>query len=191
MHHPIGPEVQIFFVGDEGHLEGPGILQGPAHEHGVHHRVAVVGEGHRPGGLLVAVFAQGLAQGAHGDGAHGVDPGESRRPGRLEDEAGDRSVVVHRAGVGHGGHRGEAAGHRGPGPRQDGLLVLFPRLPQVDVHVDEAGGHHQVLGGNHPAPLGGDGSGGLQSGNLAPFDQEVPGFRKLLGGVNHQTALYQ
>ena len=83
MHHPVGPEVQVFFVGDEGDIEGPGILQGPAHEHGVHHRMAVVGEGHRPGCLLVAVFTQGLAQRAHGDGPHRVDPGESRDLGRL------------------------------------------------------------------------------------------------------------
>ena len=59
------------------------------------------------------------------------------------------------------------------------------------MHVDEAGGHHQVAGLNHPAPLGGDGSGGLQSDDLTRFDQQVPGGCKSLGGVNHQTALYE
>ena len=33
--------------------------------------------------------------------------------------------------------------------------------------------------------------GGLQSDDLAAFDQQVPGGCKSLGGVNHQAALYE
>ena len=49
----------------------------------------------------------------------------------------------------------------------------------------------RLLGVNHPAPLGGDSSGRLQSDDLTRFDQQVPGGCKSLGGVNHQAALYE
>ena len=161
-------------MGDDGKPEGAGVLQGPAHEHGVGHRVAVVGEPHRARGFLVAVFAQVLARRTHGDGPHRIDPGQARGRGLVQDIAGHRGGVVHRFGVGHGRHRGEAALDRGPTPGLDGLLVLLPGLPQVDVHVDEAGGHHQALGLDDPAPLPGDGPRGRKSRHFIPFDKQVP-----------------
>ena len=54
------------------------------------------------------------------------------------DEADRRRIVDGGSRVGHRADRCEAPGGGGPGTGSDRLLVLLPRLPQVDVHVDEA-----------------------------------------------------
>ena len=55
------------------------------------------------------------------------------------DVAGDRGVVVHRRGVGHGADGGESARGRRARSALDGLGMLEAGLAQVHVHVDEAG----------------------------------------------------
>ncbi len=78
VHDACAPKFQVLGVGDDRQAEGAGVLQGPAHEHGTQHRPAVVGDGHGPGLLLIAVLAQLLALRAHGDGRHRIDPGQTR-----------------------------------------------------------------------------------------------------------------
>ena len=68
---------------------------------------------------------------------HGVPP-------RLLDHvAGDRGVIVHRLGVGHGADRREPARGRRARSALDGLGMLEARLAQMHVHVDEPRRHDQ------------------------------------------------
>ena len=84
------------------------------------------------------------------------DAAGARLARALEDAIGDRDVVVHRVGVRHAGHRGEPARGGGAGPALDVLLVLLARLAEVDVHVDEAGGHDEPPGVQDLVPGPGD-----------------------------------
>ena len=148
-------ERRLLAVVDDREVEGLRVLEGPAHDAGARHRLAVVGERDAAGLLQVAELGELLALLAAGDGADRVDPHRALRAGPLDDRARDPRGVVHGVGVGHGADRGEAAGRRRARAGRDRLLVLAPRLPQVGVDVDEARADHEALqrrGPGRPGP---------------------------------------
>ena len=126
-------------LGQHGAGEGPGVLQGPAHEAGVGHTGAVVGEDPHPEAVELAEGGQLLAGPALGDAGRGdhVAGGVAPEPQHLLHH---RGGVDRRVGVGHGHQRGVPAEGAGPGAGLDGLGVLPAGFPEVGVEVDEAGG---------------------------------------------------
>ena len=78
------------------------------------------------------------------DRAHRVDPSQSGLSRLLLNKPRDAGVVIHRDGVRHAGHRGEATGDRGRHAGRYRLFVLVPRLTQVRVHVNETRTHDAV-----------------------------------------------
>ena len=123
-------------------------------------------------------------------GADGIDPGVAVPPRLQQDVLGHRAAVVDRLGVRHAGHGGEAAGRRGHGAGAHRLLVLLPRLAQVDVDVDQPGRHHQ--------PGGVEGLGVLRRldaavelGDPAVLDQQVERAVEVLARVDHPAAVDQ
>ena len=137
VHDAVAGELQVFRMADDRQIKGAGVFQGPAHELGIAHRPAVVGQGHGPGLFQFAVFRQDLPFGALGQGCHGVDS-RALGLGRLfQDVAGDHGSIVDRQGVGHAGHCGESSGQGRLAPGSDGFFVFLSRLPEMGMHVDE------------------------------------------------------
>ena len=85
-----------------------------------------------------ADLGQLLAFAALGDGADGKDVGIAGAFGLQVHELGGRLTVEGRLGVGHARHRRDAASQRRRRAGADRLVLLTPRLAQMDVHVDEA-----------------------------------------------------
>ena len=146
VHAAAAREVAILLVGDHRQVEERRVLERAAHEAGVHHRHAVVGDGDDARALHLADLRQALALESDRDGTDRMDARPSGSRGALEDVARHRAVVVHRVGVRHARDGGEAAGERGAHARRDRLLVLVARLAEVDVDVDEPG-HDQLSRG--------------------------------------------
>ncbi len=102
-------------------------------------------EGHRSGLDELADLGEFLtlavpAHAAHHKHVAGVGPGRL-----LPDELHRRLGVNRRLRVGDAGHAREAAGERRPGAGLDGFILLPSRLPQVDVHVDQARGDDEAV----------------------------------------------
>ena len=146
VHVAAGAEVQVFAMIDDGQVEGAGEFHSAAHHARVHHRAAIVGDGHHTRGFHGADGRQLFARAVFGDGADGEDVSHGKLAGAFDDVAGDGGIVVHRQRVGHAADGGEAAGGRGARAGLDGFGVLEARLAQVHVHVDEAGSYDQAGG---------------------------------------------
>ena len=131
-------------------IERARVLHRPAHQLGVHHRLAVVGDGHAARFLELPHLGQLLAAEPPGDGADRVDPHHARRSRAVDDELGHRAAVVGRRGVRHRADGGEPARRRGARPGGDVLFVLLPRLAQVGVQIDEARHHPLPAHVDHP-----------------------------------------
>ncbi len=134
-------------LGDDP-VERLDVFEGAAHEHGVVHALAVVGEDPHAGGGVGhrAQLGQLTALQADGDGADRVHVavGElAAEPPHLLHHAGG---VGDGRGVGHGVHGGVAAAGGGLGAGLDGLGVLAAGLAQVGVQIHEAGQHDRALG---------------------------------------------
>jgi len=106
------------------------------------------------------------------------------------DEAHQRLVVDDRRGVGHGADRRVAALRRDDGPADDRLLVLAARLPEVDVHVDEARQYETAARVYHLVRLLEDDAvaGPLDGG---PVDQQVGRAVDTVRGVYHPSVFYE
>ena len=80
VHIAARAEAQVLAVVDHRQVVGARELHGAAHDARVHHRLAIVGNGHRAGGLHGADGRQLLARAALGDGPDGkhVDHGVLR-----------------------------------------------------------------------------------------------------------------
>ena len=146
VHVAARAQVQVLAVLDDRQSVGAGELHGAAHDAGVHHRQPVIGNGHRSSGFHGADGGQFFAGASLGDGADGEHVHRRQPPCALHDVTGDGGTVVHRLGVGHGADGCEPAGRRRARAALDGFGVLEARLAQVDMHVDEAGGHYQAGG---------------------------------------------
>lgn len=158
-------------LGDDA-AEGLHVLQGAAHDHGVVHALAVVGEdGDARGGLVHgAQLGELLALQADGDRADGLHVAVTGLLAQAPDLLDDAGGVGDREGVRHGEHGGVAAGGGGAGAGEDGLGVLAAGLAQVGVQVDEAG-EDLALGLDDGRTLGGQAGADLRDG-LA-VDQDV------------------
>ena len=146
VHHAAGREVHVLGVLDDGDVVVARVLERPAHQLGIGHRQAVVGDRDHAGIYHVADLGHLGALLAPADGADRPDAGVAVALRLVQHVLGHRAVVVDRIGVGHRRHRGEAAGRSGTGAAFYRLLVLLARLAQVDVHVDQPRSHHQTLG---------------------------------------------
>jgi hypothetical protein len=136
---------RVLAVGEDRLPEHLGVFERAPHELGVGDRHPVVRERDRAGLGHLAQLRQLLPLEPLRDGAHGEDVRRAGFAGlRVHVDHADR-VVAHAARVGHHGDAREAAGDRRRGARGDRLLVLAPRLAEVDVHVDEAGDDDQPL----------------------------------------------
>ena len=139
VHHPAGGEIPVLAVDDDRHVQRGGVFERPAHQGGVHDRFAVIGKADGAGILEIPEFGEGCALRLHADRRDGIDIGEAAFRGLSADEFGDGAAVVHGIRVGHAGDGGEAARDGGLASGGDRLLVFESRLPQVGVHVDQAG----------------------------------------------------
>ena len=170
--------------------EGPGVLEGGAHQVTRHDGLAVVRHSDRAGGHHLAELRQVLAALSHRNRPDWIHP---RQPGagRLAHDEPDRGLVVRNGiGVRHGAHGRESAGHGRSRAARDGFDVLVPRLPQVHVHVHEARGDdlaahvpylHAVRGPESRA----------RGRDLAVLDQQVGRAVQVPAGVDHPAALEQ
>ncbi len=180
---------RLLAVVDHRKVEGARVLERAAHHPRAGHRVAVVRHGHAAGLAQVAVLGQLLALRLAGDGSDRVDAHHGGGAGSLQDRARHLRPIVDRRGVGHGADGREPASRCGPRPCGDGLLVLPPRLPQMDVDVDESRAddlpaHVQNLG----APrLGSRGDLGYPP----VLQQDVEIVVDATGGVDDAAALEQ
>ncbi|MPM17512.1 hypothetical protein SDC9_63907 [bioreactor metagenome] len=135
---------RVLGVLGEHAVEGPDVLERPAHHLGVRDALPIVGEAPGAGGpvdqpqLGELLTGQPLGDRAARDDDAGALIGRDRG-----DLPGDVGGVGDRGGVRHRLDRGETAagGRRGAGA--DRLGILAPGLTQVDVRVDQAGQRDQ------------------------------------------------
>ena len=142
-----GEPVVLGVLGDHG-VERRGVLQRPAHDDGVVHAAAVVGEHPHPGagGGHRAELGHPLTREADGDGADRVHVDQPDLLAEAVHVLDDDGGVGHRVRVGHREDRGVAAERGGGRAGGDGLGLLTAGLAQVGVQVDEAGQQHEAVG---------------------------------------------
>ena len=145
----VGPgELRVLGVLGDHAVEGPHVLQRPAHQPAVGHTPPVVGEhpygGPRPGHQ--AELGQFGAAQSLADRAHRDDLGVAVPPADVGQMLGRLGGVGDRIGVGHRQHGGEAAAGRGPGAGGDGLGVLPAGFAEVGVQVDQSGQRNEAGG---------------------------------------------
>ncbi len=145
----------ILGMADDGHAEGQGVFHGPAVDLGIHHALAVVGEGDAARLGELGHLRELLALEPTGDRADWVDAHHPFHAGLGHDEVGDGTVVVDGQGIGHARHCGEAARRGCARAGGDGLLVLVAGLAEVDVDVDEPRADHLSRGRYHLGTLRG------------------------------------
>ncbi len=133
-------------MAEHGLVEHPAVFHRPAHDLGTDHGRAVVGEGDGAAIDQAADLGQFLALPALGDGADGEDIGVAGPASLQMDELGGRLAVQGRLGVGHAGHRRDAASDSGSRAGLDRLVFLAARFAQVDVHVDQSRADDQTSG---------------------------------------------
>ena len=151
VHRPALAEVEILGVLDDRQVERARVLERAAHQAGVHHRAAVVGDRDDAALLHVRDVGEHLALEALRDRADRPHPHGADLLRAPHDQLGHRALVVDRLGVRHAADRGEPARGRRARAGLDVLLVLLTGLAQVDVQVDQPGHDPQVLDVDDPA----------------------------------------
>ena len=143
----VGQPRVLRVLGDD-RVERLDVLERAAHQPGVVHAVAVVGE-HPDRGAPSGPWCRSrraVSPASPCDtaptGRTSTSPASRAEPRHLLDDLGG---VGDRVGVGHRVHGGEAAERGGRRAGRDGLGVLAARLAQVGVQVDEAGQQHQPV----------------------------------------------
>ena len=168
-----------------------GVEQRAAHQLGVHHRLAVVGDRHRAGGGHLADLRQLLPLEPFRHRADRIDAGEAVTLRLAADVLRDRAVIVRTGTVfamQQTAVKPPAAAAIVPGAHR--LLVLLPRLAQVDVDVDEAGRDDEAGGVDDLGVLG-HGETLLQPRHLAVLDQHVDEGVEVLARVDDAAAADQ
>ena len=143
LHH-----VRVLTVGENSEVLAVGQDQAVPHQVGILYRHPVVGQGHRARrlqGLKISEFLPLLSPGHCADGPDMDAAGLSRL---LLNEVDPLRGIGDRPGVGHTGDRGKSSvgGCRRAG--LNGLLILKAGLPQVHVHIHQAGTYRQAPGVN-------------------------------------------
>ena len=128
MHVAAGAQVQVLAMVDDGDVEALGILHCPAHDAGVHHWFAVVGNCHDARLLHGSDAGEFLAHAAFGDGSDGEHVDRIQLTGAFQNIACHHRAVIHRIGVGHATDAGESTGGGGVSAGFNGLGMLEPRL---------------------------------------------------------------
>src|SRR5881398_294333 len=142
VHHATRGEGRLLAMVRDRNPEAPGVLERGAHHVARDDGLPVVRYRDGAGADQLAELGELLAVLAHRNRPDRVDP---REPGadRLTYDEADRGLVVrHGIGVRHRTHGGEPTGRRGARAAGDSLDVFVPRLPQVHVHVHQAGTDH-------------------------------------------------
>ena len=165
------------------------ILQGAAHQVGVHYRPTVIGDRYSAFCGHLANLGQFFALEPFRERTDRQHPRQVRRPRSLDNVAGDRAVVVDRVGVGHAGDGGEPTGHCRLGAGQHGLFVLVAGLAQVDMHIDEARGHDQAAGVNARVSGREKAAGSVDPANQTVLDQQVTNGLQIIGRIDHRPAV--
>ena len=138
VHDAMADQVGVGGVLHDQRAEVAAIGQRPAHDRGVHHRAATVGEADRAGILEEAELGHLAAAQPLGQRGGGIDAHLGLVAGASGDEIDQRDVVDDRVGVGHGDDGGDAAGGRRLSGGSEGLAVLGAGLADEDAHVDQA-----------------------------------------------------
>ena len=144
VHHPALGQIHVFRVGEDGHVERLGVLEGQTQQGAGPNGPAAVGKGDGARVDDLTELDERLTLGAHRNGGDRIDPGRGGPAPLRGHEAHTGGVVGYGIGNGHGAHRPEPSCHRCPGTRGDRLPMLVPRLAQVRVEVDEGRCHHQT-----------------------------------------------
>ena len=152
MNEPPGEGV-ILAVADDGEPKEARVFEGLQKKPRASHRLAVIGDGDDAGIEHLPHLGQVLAFQTLGDGAAGKDTDRAFRPGLFHDVLGHALVIVYRVRVRHADDRRKTAPRRCHGARPDGLLPLVARLPEVRVHIDEAGRHDEAVCVDHLVDL--------------------------------------
>ena len=91
-------------------------------------------------------IGNGFAFAANAGGADGPDADMTVGLGAVNDETGDRSVIVDWFRVGHAADGGEASTSGGQRSRFDSFGIFLARLAQVHMHVNESGSDDEAGG---------------------------------------------
>ena len=188
VHQAAGSQVQILAVGGDGQPQRGRLLQGLQQAAGVYHRPAVVAEGDCPRLLQSGQVRQLLPLQVLGDAGGGVHGGVGGL-GPLQQRPDGFGGIHGGLGVGHGQQAGDAPRGRRPAARVHVLLVGKARVPEMDVHIHQAGRRHQAGAVYHLGVLGGQVA--AQLGNLAVLQQQVHHLIQPLGGVDDPGVLNQ
>ena len=153
-HHPLvhrgaGGQCGVLAVVGDGKPQRTRIFHRVPHQRRVGQRPAVIGEADHASLGQVHHFNQLTALLAAGDRRQWPHAHRGMPLDLLLQSLDDAPRVEHRVGIGHGAHRGEAAGRRRGGAAGDVLFVLEPRRPQMRVHVHESGRDHMARGVDH------------------------------------------
>ena len=181
----IAHHVPVLTVVQQGQAQHFGLSHGLTEQGQILNGHSVVGEGGDARRLHRNEVGEGLAllpQG-HGPGGEDVHPGGE---GLVPYQAYNLPAVRGGSGVGHGHQGGHAASGRGGTAGGHRLLGLEARLPQVDVHVHQAGGRGQPSGVQHLGVLRGQIF--AQPGDFSICQQNVQVFVNPVGRVNDPSA---
>ena len=166
VHDAVTGQHAVLAMRQHRQAEHAAVFHGAAHQPGAGDALRAIRQGHDAGLVHAADFGQRLALQDRGRGADRVEPGAAGHAGAPQNVFGYRRRVVHRLGIRHHRHRGEATGSSGGQPAGYRLPVLVARFAEVDVHVDEARRHNPASGFHdarrvgHPPPLEGGVRGG-------------------------------
>ena len=148
VHRPVGHHGGVLAVAQDGELQPLGVDEGVPHQIGVVHIAPVVRQGDGPRlfqGVGVGELAPLQAHGHRPDGVHMDAAGL----GGLLPDILDLLRGVHCGlGVCHAGHGGDAPPGSGGGSGKNILFVGQPRVPEMDMHIHQAGTHHHSGGVN-------------------------------------------
>ncbi len=166
------------------------VLERAPHEQRRRNRAPVVGDRDAAGRGKVGDFSELFALRSRRDGANRIHARQAGFARALDDEFGDRGVIVDRIGVRHARDGGEPAGHGRRRAGRDRLLVLLPRLAQVHVDVDEARRHDERIRQRDDArafrrQVAADRA------DLCPVDEQVESPVPAGGGVDDVNVLEQ
>src|SRR5579862_4404771 len=131
---------------DDGKIERAAVVHDLAGEFCGSDGLAVIGYSDDAGVFHRGNFGDSFALAADAGGADRPYADAGGSFDAIENEARDAGVVVHRPGVGHAAHGGEAAASRGTRAGFDSLGRFLSRFAKMGVEVNEAGSNDEAAG---------------------------------------------